>query len=85
MPDVRYENASVQLQPGDQLVFYTDGITESTDAADRMFGVKRLDEVLTECRNDPAEIVRAILERVEHFTGSLPATDDRTVVAAKVQ
>jgi sigma-B regulation protein RsbU (phosphoserine phosphatase) len=85
LPEVTYENAAVQLHPGDQIVFYTDGIIEATDAADRMFGLERLDAVLHKCRNDADEIVGAILEAVDTFTAGQPVTDDRTVVVAKVQ
>ena len=74
----------VRLVPGDQIVFYTDGITEATDSSGRMFGVKRLDAVLAECRDDPAEITTAILEAVEQFSAGQAATDDRTVIVAKV-
>lgn len=83
-PDVAYENTTVELTPGDQIVFYTDGIVEATNPADRLFGVGRLDEVLDKCRNDPADIVAAILAAVATFTAGQPASDDRTVVAAKV-
>ena len=84
LPDVDYEDVTVQLQPGDQIVYYTDGITEATSPADEMFGVPRLDGILGQCRNEPADIVSAILGAVEEFTLGLAATDDRTVVAAKV-
>ena len=82
--ETAYEDATVRLVPGDQIVFYTDGITEATDSSGRQFGVKRLDAVLTECRDDPAEITTAILEAVEQFSGNRAATDDRTVIVAKV-
>jgi sigma-B regulation protein RsbU (phosphoserine phosphatase) len=83
-PDMEYEDASVDLQPGDQIVFYTDGITESTDPAGQLFGVGRLDTIVEQCRNDPAEIVEEILKAVDKFTDGEPIIDDRTVVAARV-
>ena len=82
--DVVYQNATTTLRRGDQVVFYTDGITEATDAAGRMFGVKRLDAVLAQCRDDATEIIDAILKAVDDFTAGQPASDDRTLVVAKV-
>jgi sigma-B regulation protein RsbU (phosphoserine phosphatase) len=78
------EDAVVQLQPGDQIVFYTDGITEATDSSGRQFGVDRLDAVLTDCRDDAGQITDAILQAVDQFSGGQPALDDRTVIVAKV-
>ncbi len=83
-PDIAYEDTTVRLQPGDQIIFYTDGIIEAVDPADRMFGVGRLDEVLAECRDEPSEIVDALLGAVERFAAGQPATDDRTLVVAKI-
>jgi sigma-B regulation protein RsbU (phosphoserine phosphatase) len=83
-PDTAYEDVAVQLRRGDQIVFYTDGITEATDPDGRMFGVARLDAVLEQCRDDPREIVAAILGAVEQFSAGQPVIDDRTVVVAKV-
>ena len=82
--EITYENATVRLVPGDQIVFYTDGITEATDSSGRQFGVKRLDAVLAECRDDPAEIAAAILAALEDFSDGQAAIDDRTVIVAKV-
>jgi sigma-B regulation protein RsbU (phosphoserine phosphatase) len=84
-PDMTYQDVAVALQRGDQIVFYTDGITEATDPAGEQFGVKRLDAALARCRDEPAEIVAAILGAVDQFTAGQPATDDRTVVVAKVE
>lgn len=82
--DVVYENAAVRLEPGDQVVLYTDGITEATDPSDVQFGVARLDAVLSECRQDAGAIIDAILKSLDGFTAALPATDDRTIIVAKV-
>ena len=84
-PDVAYEDATVRLHPGDQLVFYTDGVVEAVDPADCMFGVGRLEQVLAECRNEPQEIVAAVLHALGQFTAGQTATDDRTLVVAKIE
>jgi sigma-B regulation protein RsbU (phosphoserine phosphatase) len=83
-PDAAYEHAIVHLQPGDQIVFYTDGITEAADPTNELFGVARLDAALARDHEQPAQIVAEILDSVAQFTTGQPATDDRTLVVATV-
>lgn len=79
-----YTNRSHYFSPGDQLVLYTDGISEATNPAGEMFGTKRLDTVLTTCHHDADEIIGALLDNLTDFTNDAPADDDRTVVVAKI-
>jgi sigma-B regulation protein RsbU (phosphoserine phosphatase) len=83
-PNHVYRERTEFLQPGDQVVFYTDGIVESTNAAGEMFGIARLDRVLSECRNGAAELLQAVLAAVQEFTGGRPPLDDQTLLLAKV-
>ncbi len=82
--DVDYQDELVALEPGDQLVFYTDGIIDAADPSGRLFGLERLDAVVAQCRNEPAEIVESLLAAVDAFAAGEAASDDRTVVAARV-
>jgi phosphoserine phosphatase RsbU/P len=82
--DQVYPNASHLLVPGDQIVFYTDGITEATNHAGQMFGLDRLDEALENCHLVASGLMQAVLDAWDAFTAGLPASDDRTVVIAKV-
>jgi sigma-B regulation protein RsbU (phosphoserine phosphatase) len=79
-----YRERSEQLRPGDQIIFYTDGITEATNAAGEMFGVARLDRVLGGCRQEAAELMSAVLTALAEFTGGKPPVDDQTLLVAKV-
>ncbi len=78
-----YSTASANLDPGDRLVVYTDGITEATERedADEEFGTERLAEAcrqnLEAAVEDLADTIEATLEE---FTGGKPAEDDRTLV-----
>ena len=72
------------LVPGDQIVFYTDGITEATNPAGRMFGLDRLDEALENCHLVASGLMQAVLDAWDAFTAGRPAADDRTLVIAKV-
>jgi sigma-B regulation protein RsbU (phosphoserine phosphatase) len=83
-PRTAYPDAHHQLVPGDQLVLYTDGITEAQDASGRMFGVERLDKVLENCAVGASDLLRAVLDELEAFTGGRPAHDDRTLLVAKI-
>ncbi|MEX0704769.1 MAG: PP2C family protein-serine/threonine phosphatase [Planctomycetales bacterium] len=82
--DEDYIDATRALQTGDQIVFYTDGVTESEGARGVMFGVERLDSVLHACRSDAGEIIEGVLTALAEFTDARPAADDRTLLVAKI-
>ena len=70
--------------PGDQIVFYTDGVTEAEDPAGEQFGLARLDTVLANCAVGAGDLLREVLRALEGFTAGRPPADDRTVLVAKV-
>jgi sigma-B regulation protein RsbU (phosphoserine phosphatase) len=82
--DVTFANHEEQLHPGDQIVFYTDGITEAPGASGAMFGTERLDRVLGCCSSEPAEIVDSVLAQLAAHTGGAAPQDDRTLVVARI-
>ena len=83
-PDLVYESATQTLIPGDQIVFYTDGITEAIDPSGTMFGVERLDAVLENCHLTADGLIEEVLAVLKNFTADLPPADDRTLLIAKV-
>jgi sigma-B regulation protein RsbU (phosphoserine phosphatase) len=82
--DHEYEDTTLELVPGDQIVFYTDGITDAADPSGRLFGVERLEQILKVCRDDADQLIRAVLSALDEFTARQPAGDDRTVLVARV-
>lgn len=82
---VRYEEAEHQLRVGDQIIFFTDGISEAFDGSGQQFGVDRLDRALGSCRPGAQMLIQAVLDSVRDFTAGRPADDDRTLLVAKVQ
>ena len=80
---MQYDETTLALRPGDQIVFYTDGITEAT-APDgrRCSALERLDEALENCHLDADGLIRAVLDAVEEFTRRRP---DRRPHAARRQ
>jgi phosphoserine phosphatase RsbU/P len=78
-----YPEASVFLNVGDQLILYTDGISETHNAAGEQFGEARIDGVLAKCGLDSAELERKLIATVNEFAGNHPPHDDRTVIVMR--
>jgi serine phosphatase RsbU (regulator of sigma subunit)/catechol 2,3-dioxygenase-like lactoylglutathione lyase family enzyme len=75
--------AEQQLEPGDTLALYTDGITESFDAAGEEFGEQRLTETLRKHRElKPADLMSAIVDEVRRFSVG-EQHDDITLIVAR--
>lgn len=83
--DTKYEQETVQLIEGDQVILYTDGITEAFNDNEELYGTKRLDSVLEDCGIDALALIESVLESVDAFTQGRPADDDRTLLVLKVR
>ncbi|MBX6313748.1 MAG: PP2C family protein-serine/threonine phosphatase [Isosphaeraceae bacterium] len=83
-PGQNYEQATQTLIPGDQIIFYTDGITEALNPAGQMFGLERLDQVLENCHLTADGLIQEVLDALERFTAGRPPDDDRTLLVAKL-
>ena len=77
-----FNQGTVILQPGDSLLFYTDGVTEALNRKDQEFGVERLIQVLREAKNLPFnQQIKFIHQQVIDFTGnSKKLMDDLTLM-----
>jgi sigma-B regulation protein RsbU (phosphoserine phosphatase) len=83
---IKYDQHQITLQPGDTLIFYTDGLTEANNRNLEEFGVQRLSEVTRSARRLSAEAIRnAIYDAVLDFAGDTPQADDLTLVVVKVK
>ena len=83
--EVTFEEKSIQLQRGDTLLLYTDGIIEARNVSGEFFGADRLCAVLGKVHNEqPEQIVEIILREVTEFIGSTAAEDDISMVVMKV-
>jgi sigma-B regulation protein RsbU (phosphoserine phosphatase) len=83
-PEQTYREQTHRLVPGDQLVLYTDGITEAQNERGEMFGLARLDKVLENCAVGASDLLQSVLDALKEFTGNQPIHDDRTLLVAKV-
>jgi hypothetical protein len=73
-----YEQISVVFEPGDVLLFYSDGVTEARNATGELFGAVRLaDCVRSNGAGDPEALVEAIRQAVCTFAASDELSDDR--------
>jgi len=86
LDDADYEETIVQLDPGDKIVFYTDGIVEAMDENSNMFGFDRLLEVVgNSAAMSAEELLQEILTRVDQFAGGVHQHDDITVIVVNAQ
>jgi serine phosphatase RsbU (regulator of sigma subunit)/catechol 2,3-dioxygenase-like lactoylglutathione lyase family enzyme len=77
--------AECQIGPGDTLILYTDGVTESFNPAGEEFGEARLEEALRQHRHLSSQsLIDAIVEQVRHFSPH-EQHDDITLITAKCQ
>ncbi len=83
-PIARYQEKKIQMQPGDLLVAYTDGIVEPENAYGEMFGEERLTDLLLKYSfTDSSEIIARTMEAVNQWTGSSELQDDMTMLVAR--
>lgn len=83
LPDTEYDQRTRQLQSGDQLLFYTDGVTEVFRVDHEMFGTDRLDVLLAGNTLDPEPFLQRILAEVDRFSNRSDLADDRTLIAMR--
>jgi len=85
LDDVQYEESRFQLQAGDTIVLYTDGIVEAMNEQGEMFGFDRFLEVVRSSGTMSAEsLLQEIDDRVKDFSGEAVQHDDLTVIVINV-
>jgi serine phosphatase RsbU (regulator of sigma subunit) len=85
LEDASYEETRLQLEPGDKVVFYTDGIVEAMNKKEEIYGFERLQEVIKTSKASEAEaLMNDIITSVSNFTGNAPQHDDLTLIIVSV-
>ncbi len=85
-PDVTYEEFNLATQPGDAIVFVSDGILDAENEKDEMYGQERLAQLLCANRDLPAQaIADEILADVTRFQGTHDRFDDETIIVLRVR
>jgi len=83
LPDWTYQDYTAQLQPGDQLILSTDGITEAENANLEEFGDERLLAAAHARHGSALEVQRAIMQQVTAFCGG-NFRDDATLLVLRI-
>jgi len=84
LPHVRYEEGEVTLEEGDQILLYTDGLTEAFNPEHDMYGEGALEELFGKHgKQEPEVLVKEILKSVHSFIRNEPFHDDVTMVALR--
>lgn len=76
-----YQMGTARMDPGDLLVLHTDGIVERQNSRGEFYGTDRIEGLVQELWNQPAELVaRLLMADVDTFAAGVPAQDDATLV-----
>ena len=81
MKGMKYKSGSITLMPGDKVFQYTDGVTEATNADEKLYGDERLSSVLNNADAvSVREVCEAVKADVDRFVGNAPQFDDITML-----
>lgn len=80
-----YETVSMQMEPGDCLVMFTDGVTEAMNYSQECYGEERLEPLLRQqtAANSVKEIVEGVVAGAQTFADGAPPSDDITVLGIR--
>ena len=82
--DAVYRRGSYNVEPGDVMILYTDGVSELTNADEEEFGVERIIQTILDHRLEPVSGIRAALEKALHdHRGAQHQGDDITFILLK--
>lgn len=80
-PDSKYEDREMQLESGDVVMFYTDGLTELHNDDGEEFGIERLVDIVRAQRDQPLDrIIEEVRQAARRFRGAAPREDDVTLM-----
>jgi len=85
MPTASYSDDELVMQPGDVVIFYTDGIIEADNHAEEMYGIERLLQTTAklDLNVSSEEIMKSVFQDVIGFVGHKEQYDDMTIVVIK--
>lgn len=84
LDDLEYDDTTVQIEDGDGLFAYSDGVDEAMDATGGFFTRARLESELGQWVGAaPEALIRHVKQQVDVFVGSAPKADDVTMVALR--
>ena len=75
MPDAVYASETIQVEPGERVIVFTDGVTEAEDPSGEFFGDARLESSVLQGGS-----IQDIFQQVQRFMDTAPASDDCTLL-----
>lgn len=81
--DTRFIPRTIQLQPGDYLVSFTDGIVEAKNSAGKQYAMEHMSKKLQRQWDSPQELVDFVIQDVQNFTDGTHPHDDLTIIALR--
>jgi serine phosphatase RsbU (regulator of sigma subunit) len=79
--NIRWEEKTLKIKPGEVLIFYTDGIPEAENTSGLFFGNERMQTIIKEGFSNEAQTYRNnILDKIKTFIGDAPRLDDITLI-----
>ena len=83
--DEEYEQSHVQLEAKDRLFLYTDGLLETKNSTDELFGIDRLHQISIETKLLPvSEAETLIYKSVQSFGATDEIADDQTLIIVEI-
>jgi sigma-B regulation protein RsbU (phosphoserine phosphatase) len=84
LDNVHFRSKTINIEPGDALYLYTDGVTEAMNVNNELYSEQRLEETLKALNTaSPDEIIRTVTESLSTFTTGAQQSDDITMMAVR--
>jgi sigma-B regulation protein RsbU (phosphoserine phosphatase) len=79
--DQNWQQRNIQLDPGDMVIMYTDGVTDAQNPLNELYGMERFSKTIQANRKcPPAELENLVLEDIDRFLDGAPQPDDMAMV-----
>ena len=85
IPNHEFQSGTLQLNPGEALVLYTDGVTEAMNTDHRLYGAEAIERTISQAEKDAGteRIINVLLEDMRGFVGEAHQSDDITMLVIK--
>lgn len=84
MDTTKYKKHEIQLEKGDEIFVYTDGVTEAADQDNRLYGEDRLKRVLSSSHGDAQELCDIVRADIKEFVQGAEQSDDITMLCVEI-
>ena len=82
--NLQYQSKDIQLQPGEMLLLYTDGVTEAENSEQELFSAERFRSCVTAMRHrELQEMISGVRKEIARHAQGQPQSDDITMLALK--